>query len=139
MGTRVQTLIEFALEEMSPSPDVHNAAVTRCCNAWLAAHQLALARGINPVSARLRGNEAFRRAMPPLAGTENILDYIACVAHGMASRTIVIPLGQALLSAARASLMGHKPSNMKGLRRNPVVKNMGSPVKEHLTPEESIA
>ena len=135
MPIKRQTLIEAAIEQMSPP----NPAILRCCNAWITAHQNALAKGTNPVSALLRGNEAYRAAMPPLSGAENIRDYIACLAHGMASRTIILSVGAGLLSVARTALSAHNRLNNKGLTKKAQKKSSQTTVKANLTNQDSAA
>ena len=115
MATKKQTLMEAAIEMIFPSPDLANPVLLRCCKAWIRAHESALARGVNPVSAILRGNEAYRNSMPPLSGADNIRDYIACVAHGMVVRTILPEIGTRLLYAAQVALSACKAGNPKAL------------------------
>jgi len=117
MATTEQTLIETAIE----MTDLGNPVLLRCCNAWIRAHESALARGVNPVSARLRANEAYRNGMPALSGADNIRDYIACVAHGMVVRTIIPEMGTRLLYAAQVALSACNLGKSKALspRRKP--------------------
>ncbi|MGO9433092.1 MAG: hypothetical protein ACLP00_02230 [Terracidiphilus sp.] len=52
---------------------------------WLANHEreMELFRA-GAARAIKKANKAYREALPPLRGAENIRDFIACVAHGMA-------------------------------------------------------
>jgi len=56
---------------------------------------------MGPISAWLRGNEAYRNAMPPLNTPDNIRDFVACLTHGMIINAIVDPFSARLLNAAK--------------------------------------
>ena len=58
-------------------------AVARCVEANDKTFSKCLAAGYSRADASLAGDKSYRRAMPPLAGREDIRDFIACVAHGM--------------------------------------------------------
>jgi hypothetical protein len=60
-----------------------NPAVARCLDAWERANKAERAKGKSKCDASIEANSAYRRAMPPLSGSENIRDFIACVAHAM--------------------------------------------------------
>ena len=49
--------------------------------------------------------DAYREAMPPLTGDENIRDFIACVGHGMLLRVIGENEATKLLYAAQVAAM----------------------------------
>ena len=85
------------------SPASANAAVARCCDAWTLACNAASASGKGQISATFEGEEAYRKAMPPLSGGDNIRDFIACAAHGMLIGAIQGPDGSRLLYAAQVA------------------------------------
>jgi hypothetical protein len=61
-----------------------NAGVARCLRAWHRAYNKELAdidAGESDYPARKAGNQAYLRALPPLAGRDNIRNFIACVAQ----------------------------------------------------------
>jgi hypothetical protein len=60
-----------------------NPAVARCLNAWARANKAELAKGKNRSAASIEADRAYLDALPPLAGDDNIRDFIACVAHAM--------------------------------------------------------
>lgn len=68
--------------QSDPAPEPIST-VARCVNAHNKARSDAFARSQNRFTAIEAGAKAFRSAMPPLLGQENIRDFIACVAHGM--------------------------------------------------------
>jgi hypothetical protein len=86
-----------------PKPVFANPAIARCCCASARAYKAALAQGKGKGSSDLDAEQAYRRAMPPLSGSENIRDFIACVAHGMLIGAIEGPDGARLLYAAQVA------------------------------------
>jgi hypothetical protein len=56
----------------------------------------------------VRANEAYRSAMPPLTTPQNLCDFVACVAHGVAVRTILPAHATSLLDAARVAARAFK-------------------------------
>jgi hypothetical protein len=60
-----------------------NAAVHSCIRAWQRAYSKEFARIKDDYKAEKAARKAFRRAMPPLAGYENIRDFIACVTYAL--------------------------------------------------------
>jgi hypothetical protein len=83
-----------------------NPAVARCCAAWQSAYQAETAREPrkeNQPWANYCGHKAYRNAMPPLCGSENIRDFIACIAHGILIGSIRGADGARLLYAAQVA------------------------------------
>jgi hypothetical protein len=80
-----------------------NSAVARCCAAGARTYSTVLAKRRNTCEASRAAHEAFRRAMPPLSGADNIRDFIACVAHGMLIESIGNDVGARLLYAAQVA------------------------------------
>jgi len=81
-----------SLESAPETAQESNPAVSRCTDAFVRAYQEVKAAGKESRNegayeferrARDAALEAFRKAMPSLAGAENIRGFIACVAHGM--------------------------------------------------------
>jgi hypothetical protein len=78
------TPIQSALSKADAfNPAVDNPAVARCCAAYASAEQAAKDKGKGEIYSALMAIKAFRKALPPLAGNQNISDFIACVAHGL--------------------------------------------------------
>lgn len=81
----------------SPAPvipipqDSANTAVAHCCQIYNEAMK----------TGRPQAEHAYRLAMPPLSGPENIRDFIACVAHGILLDVIKSSDGARLLYAAQ--------------------------------------
>jgi len=90
-------------ERIALAPEFDSPAVARCCDAWNRAFQAAKAAGTNPVSVYLRANEAYHAALPPLSSQQNLCYFIACVAHGIATRAICDPHARGLLEAAKVA------------------------------------
>jgi hypothetical protein len=72
---------EKKLADLSPS--LENPAVALCNEVWLKIHAATLKKTRNVYTARSCAGKAYRLAMPPLSGCQNICNFIACVAHGM--------------------------------------------------------
>jgi hypothetical protein len=85
------------------SPVATNPAIVACCAAQEHARKAALAKGKGVVMATLIGFFAYRSTMPPLSGSDNIHDFIACTAHGMLIEAIDGPDGARLLYAAQVA------------------------------------
>lgn len=68
-------------EPIAPDPGTGNAAVDRCLAACAEARQKAKASGRSNYADK-DGKAAYLRAMPPLAGPENVANFIACVMRG---------------------------------------------------------
>ena len=62
------------------------------------------ARGESSYSAGSRAGSAYRNAMPPLDGHNNIRDFIACVAQGVLLGAIEYRQSSKLLYAAQVAL-----------------------------------
>lgn len=91
-----------------------NQAVARCVKAWHRTYGLAsIAPGDRRLApedqngnyfAREQAAIAFRDAMPPLCGPENISDFIACVTFGMLKNVFSAAESMRLLEAAKTAL-----------------------------------
>ena len=81
-----------------------NPAIVLCCEAWSRGFQTEIKKSKNEVFASLTADNAYRNAMPPLSGRENIRDFIACTAHGMLIGAIQESKGSKLLYAAQVAL-----------------------------------
>ncbi len=95
--------------------DASNPAVARCCAEFVGAYKAARAGGKDDYDARKAATSAYRAAMPPLSGSDNIRDFIACVAHGLLIETISGNEATRLLYAAQVATGAHKnqPSRKK--------------------------
>ena len=85
------------------NPAVENLAVARCCAAHESAEQTAREKGKGDVYSAFYATKAFRKALPPLSGHQNICDFIACVAQGMLIGAISGTDGARLLYAAQVA------------------------------------
>jgi hypothetical protein len=101
--TETTNALPAPAEADEASPVSENPAVARCCNAYARALQAARGRDKGNVFAKLDAEEAYRKALPPLYGHQNICDFIACVAHGMLIDAINGKVGARLLYAAQVA------------------------------------
>ena len=94
-----------------PPPESASPALDRCRAAWQQAFDAYMqknARKQGQDSARYDANKeaalAYRGAMPPLVGAENIRDFVACVAYGMLIDAIPNDRAGQLLYAAQVAV-----------------------------------
>jgi hypothetical protein len=80
-----------------------NPAVARCLTAWVRTTNAERARGKSKFEASEEANCAYRRAMPPLSGHENICDFIACVTYAMIVHIFQDDTATKLLYAAQVA------------------------------------
>ena len=95
-----------AAPENSANAIPKNPAIARCSAEWRRAYQGTIANGESDYTARQNAGWAYRRAMPPLTGQENISRFIACVAHGILIDAIEGKDATRLLYAAQVALAG---------------------------------
>jgi hypothetical protein len=89
------------------SPDIApcNADVERCIRAWNRAYKKARQDDDKSEYEREKaGNKAFLAAMPPLAGRENIRNFIACVALAAVRHMVFQKEVTQLLYAAQVAI-----------------------------------
>ena len=102
---------------LNPScPASANHAVARCTRAYADAMQSATEQRKHHYDATKEAKNAYRQAMPPLSGHENICDFIACVAHGILIEAISGSDGARLLYAAQVA---HTALNVPAQSRKP--------------------
>ncbi len=102
-------------EAAAPSPAVQNPAVALCRDAYKRAWNAAKAKRKGEVFAAIDARKAYRDALPPLSGQENIRDFIACIAHGMLIGAIGGSDAARLLYAAQVahSALRNQPASPK--------------------------
>jgi hypothetical protein len=91
MGKKSKQSKTSPVEELESAPaggPLDNAAVARCIRAWHRAYKkemadLEIEEGESRYPAVVAGNNAYINCMPPLAGRENIRNFIACVTHAL--------------------------------------------------------
>jgi len=84
-----------------PGPALQNPAVAHCCDSFVRAFQEELRIEGNDLNAEPFAQEAYRNAMPPLCGKQNITNFIACVAHGILLKIFHPEEASRLLAASR--------------------------------------
>jgi hypothetical protein len=87
-----------------PNPALANPTVAHCMSAWEHAYKTTLAKDKDSPLASYEASKAYREAMPPLSGYENIRDFIACTAHAMLIGALLGEQGTKLLYAAQVAL-----------------------------------
>ena len=86
------------------SPARKNAAIARCCKAWEQAYEAKFEESESEFYAKYDAHNAYRQAMPPLSGYDDICNFIACVTHGMLIGAIENEKASKLLYAAQVAL-----------------------------------
>lgn len=109
--------LNVAEQELSPA--LKNPAVAHCQDVWDRVYHLALKKKKGGAIALIDAGEAYCRAMPPLAGYENICNFIACVGYGMLTHAFIESTGTRLLYAAQVALTTIAPQS-KTHRRDEV-------------------
>ena len=91
--------IQPSVTPANPEPPA-SSAIARCVEAYFNAWNVEKPTVRDEATAILNARKAYRSALPPLAGHENIRDFIACVAHAMLLRAIDNDDASKLLYAA---------------------------------------
>jgi hypothetical protein len=125
-----------AVHESLPAP-VSNPAVRRCAKAYKKAWNAALAEyGFDPpetladetnesfrlkaqYAAMCAAREAYRKNMPPLAGAENISDFLACLTYGIMCEYFFNPESSQLLYAAQVAQSNARQTSTRPVTRKP--------------------
>jgi hypothetical protein len=82
---------------------VVNDAVARCCDAFNRAAVDMHTEGKSGLACIQMASKAYRNVMPNLDRLENVADFIACAAHGIATEVIDGKIGSQLLYAAQVA------------------------------------
>jgi hypothetical protein len=80
-----------------------NPVVARCTRAWVLFYCEATMKGASDDSARAKARMGFRLAMPPLTGSRNVRDFIACTTHGLLLGALEVNEATKLLYAAQVA------------------------------------
>jgi hypothetical protein len=94
-------------EAKYPDRPSDNHSVARCIRAWNRAFHKKLEEledGDSEYDAREAGKDYYLRAMPPLAGLQNIRDFIACVTYAQLIDILIPREAESLLAAAKIAL-----------------------------------
>jgi hypothetical protein len=117
IGRAIQSALEYVAPSTTLAPGARrkqtdpNAALRRCCAAWKRAYDAYMDENeedpndsIGRALAARPAGEAYRNAMPLLAGYEGVRDFIACAAHGILIGAIPKEESGQLLYAAQVAL-----------------------------------
>jgi hypothetical protein len=96
-----------------------NPAVARCARAYLFSYCNVKLKGESDDSARARAGVSYRLAMPPLTGSRNVRDFIACTTHAMLIGALDQKEATKLLYAAQVA---HTARRTKSRAKNTVQK-----------------
>jgi hypothetical protein len=104
------------------NPSSGNQSLARCREAFEQMRTDMLANGKSECAAKFKAIQAYKDALPPLIGADNIRDFIACVAQGMLLGTIEDNQGARLLYAARAaeSTLRNRPADKQPSSARPI-------------------
>jgi len=91
-----------SLPAVSPAPI--SSAGTRCVEAYNGAYKTERASRRDEIAAIRSARRAFRAALPPLSGLENIRDFIACIAQAILLDVIDTADASKLLYAAQVAI-----------------------------------
>jgi len=97
-----QVVVLACEESLKSGPAASNAAIASCCNAFLRSYRVVRAKG-SESDAKHAAIASYCAALPPLAGADNIRDFIACVAYGLLLQIIEETRGARLLYAAQVA------------------------------------
>jgi hypothetical protein len=98
-----RTYPAFLLEK-SALPALTNPAVAHCVEVWKTIQDLLRAEGHTHATSDYEAARAFRHALPPLIGYQNICDFIACVNYGILIGAVKDPIAGKLLYGAQVAL-----------------------------------
>jgi hypothetical protein len=120
MTTEIESRLKEELDKMTVAA-YENPAVARCARAWMLFNCEVRLKGDSDASARSRAAQAYRVSMPPLTGSRNVRDFIACATHGMLLGALDLNEGAKLLHAAHvAHAARHAKSKTKKAVQKPV-------------------
>jgi len=108
MSQAIQIPAEYSAGDKS-SPARQIQAVAHCCEAWETAFHAKYSQTKNEARSRIEAAQAYRNAMPPLFGYQNICDFIACAAHGLVIGAIEDATGSKLFYAAQIAFGTLRP------------------------------
>jgi hypothetical protein len=131
----IEEFKELTREESDDDPadrPSENPSVRRCIRAWNLAFNKAMAEDDDTDAAELEAKSAYLRTMPPLAGFENVRDFIACICYAQIAELIQNYEAVNLLASAKVALAAVRQEG----RLHPSVKRPGRPPKP--LPEEEI-
>jgi hypothetical protein len=119
--------------EVDICPALNDPAVKLCAAVWESIFRATLDETSNIFSAKRCANVAFRMALPPLSGYQNICDFIACVGYGILVGSIKPDIGTKLLYAAQVAL-GAIPQQSKTQTRTPAATQTRTSSDPHPSP-----
>jgi hypothetical protein len=94
-------------------PTPANNAVAQCIEAYADAMEDAVERRLDRYDSAKQASRAFRQAMPPLSGHDNIRDFIACVAQAILMEAIPGDEAARLLYAAQIAYAARETRNSR--------------------------
>ncbi len=82
MTTEIELRLNEELDKLTIAAH-QNPVIARCTRAWVLFYCEATMKGASDDAARAKARLGYRLALPPLTGSRNVQDFIACVTHGM--------------------------------------------------------
>ena len=123
MTTEIETRLDEELDKMTITA-CENPAVARCARAWILFYGEARLKGDSEASARSRAAQVYRVSMPPLTGSRNLQDFIACTTYGMLLGALDGKEATRLLYAAQVA---HTARRIKSKSKKTVKKPVSPP------------
>lgn len=108
--TELKSRLNEELEKMTVTAH-ENPAVARCARAYLFSYCDDKLKGESDDRARARAGVSYRLAMPPLTGSRNVRDFIACITHGMLIHVLDHNEATKFLYAAQVAHTARRPKN----------------------------
>jgi len=87
----------------SSIPATSNPAVAYCLEAYNNAYQATFLKNKSEFYAEMSAKAAYLSGLPPLSGSRNIRDHVACVAHALAIKALDGANAARLLYAAQVA------------------------------------
>jgi hypothetical protein len=111
----VPTSSSLAESQPPVAPAPISPAITRCIEAYNRAYKTERASRRDEIAAIRSARRAFRAALPPLAGLENMRDFIACIAQAILLDVIDTADASKLLYATQVAIAAARiqPASVK--------------------------
>ena len=133
MTTEIKLRLNEELDKLTIAAH-ENPVVARCTRAWVLFYCEATMKGQSDDSARAKARQGYRLAMPPLTGSRNVRDFIACTTHGLLLGALDVNEATRLLYAAQVA----HTARLTKARIKKTVKRPVSPANEPLSKQPRI-
>jgi hypothetical protein len=118
MTTEIELRLNEELDKLTVAAH-QNPVVARCTRAWALFYCETTTKGASDDAARAKARMGYRLAMPPLTGSRNVQDFIACVTHGL---LLDVFDGKEATQLLHAAQVAHTARRAKGKTKKKVQK-----------------